>query len=285
MKKLYTFRYVYLVSLVFWLFMAGWFFSIILKKDSRIGYKSQFSQTGERFLFQEKRFVISFQDQAFGVLKTFFSLSEKISFEMDMNVKYRFKGTESSQKIYGKITADRLRNIKDVLFIFKNREKDSEKLKLTSFRGKFNERCFDYEIIVKGGTSSRFEGSMDMKGNYWLINPVFPFGRNMKFLKQKEKYMAFYDPWSRKFERIEYTFTENRELINDHKAIEVRAKMHGMEYSLFLTSAGELLKVVIPPGLTIQQMPSDSKVELDKFIDVENVFRVFRRSMLQSSGS
>ena len=113
MKKLLRFKYIYIAALFFWAYMTAQFFLDIFKQSKGVTYKSQFAPTGERFLFQEKKYVISFNDQIFGVMNSFFSLSEVISFELDLDVNYQYQNKKVIHKIYGKINADRLRNIKD----------------------------------------------------------------------------------------------------------------------------------------------------------------------------
>ncbi|MBN1521540.1 MAG: hypothetical protein JW928_03320, partial [Candidatus Aureabacteria bacterium] len=112
-----------------------------------------------------------------------------------------------------------------------------------------------------------------------LINPVYPFGRNMRYIREDKKRTTFYNPWSRKFERIEYTVTGKKESINGEKAVEVQAMFYGVTYSLFLSPTGELLQVSFPSGLSIRQVPSDLNVEPEMFLNLEKIFREMVRNI------
>ncbi|MBN1521581.1 MAG: hypothetical protein JW928_03530, partial [Candidatus Aureabacteria bacterium] len=194
--KIFRFRYVYLFSFIFWISMTAWFSFILLKKERGIAYQSQFTPTGDRFLFQEKKFVIAQRDSIFGVMTSFFSLSDSISFEWDLSINYLYNSQEISQKVYGKIEADRLRNIRDINVILKSTKDNSEDVSLTSFRGMFRNNALFYDIIIKKDENRQMSGDIPVKGEYWLINPVYPFGRNMRYIREDKKRTTFYNPWS-----------------------------------------------------------------------------------------
>jgi len=279
MKKILSFKYVYTALLIFWVAMMGQLFFDIFRQNKGVRFKSQFAPTGERFLFQEKKYIVKFGDQVFGVMNSFFSLSEIISFELDIDVNYQYKNERIFHEIYGKINADRLRNIKDFTFISKRKKSDGKDIRLTSLRGELEGNNLHYILAEKENDKNNLSGNLNVKGDYWLINPVYPFGRNLKALKESKKLSAVYNPWNKRFERIEYDLTGKRETVNGRKAVEVKAKAYGVGYSLFLSETGELLKITTPLGFAVEQMPSDTKVELENFLDVENTFNVLVKNM------
>jgi len=259
--------------------MMSQFLFDIVKQNKGVTFKSQFAPTGERFLFQEKKYIISFNGDVFGVMNSFFSLSEVISFEMDLDVNYQYKDKKTLHKFFGKINADRLRNIKDLTLISKRKREDEEGIDLKSFRAEMKGNSLHYILAEKESEKNNFSGEIKIKGDYWLINPVYPFGRNLKALKMRKRMTAVYNPWKKRFEKIEYDLTKNNEVINGLKAVEVKARAYGVEYSLFLSEAGELLKISTPVGLNIVQIPSDTKVDIENYLDIEKTFKILVKNM------
>ncbi len=252
--------------------MMFWFFSLIFMEDAPRGRFEDFGGEKERYLFQQKKYVLGFNDEVFGVLNSFFSLSDVISFEMDIQLKYLINNKKQDQKVYGKIKADRKRMISELLFILKRKEKTNDKIELTSIRGVFEGDLLKYEINDKDSVNKKIKGDIKIKGKYWLVNPVFPFGRNMKQLKETKRTTAFYNPVMNKFERIKYVITNEKSLINGQNTVKVQASLRGVSYDMFLTDAGELLKVLLPSGFYIKQVPMDDTVKVNNYLNVEKAF-------------
>ena len=265
---------------IFWLCMLIAFFIEISKEQKGKGFLSQFDLEEDPFKFQQKKFIFVHNNETVGILDSFFSLSETISFEINLKLNYKVKSQKYFQKIYGKIIAERLRLITDVFLIIKSSDAQSNNAGLTSFRGKFNDNIFHYDIVEKKEKKREISGDIKVKGRYWLINPVFPFGRNLKALKDGGKHTAIYDPMREKYEKIEYKIVNRAAEVDGKKTVEVQANIYGMYFKLFLSPAGELLKASMPGEFYIAQVEPESKVEVNGSLDIEKLLNQKREPFI-----
>jgi hypothetical protein len=265
-----SFKYVYAISAALWLGTVS-FMAYNVHRGNSFSDKNNLVSEGDKFLFQQRSYDIGFRGHPFGILRTVFSLSAAISFEMDMDVDYLYRGQKKSQKIYGKITADRYSNITEVMLLLRGRNTASPETDVTVVRGKLKDNRFLYDIVSKEGEEKKNSGEIRLRGSYVLINPVYPFGRDLRELRHGKRASAVYNPLRNTFERINYSTTGKKADILGKQAVEIAADAMGVAYSLFLTKDGELMKVSMPSGLYIVQRPEEKPEEELSFLDVGKV--------------